>query len=119
MRLRRYRPAAAALLVLQLSACTSWQPTFASPSQVIRIERPTSVRATLRGGATVTLEFPIMRNDSILGDSDFGVFGVASRDLVGPLEVRRFSLLRTIGLAVLPVVIVTSAALVTGEPVCC
>jgi len=119
MRLGRFRPAAAVLLFLHLSACTSWQPTYVSPSQLIPRERPTSVRATLSGGARVTLEFPIMRNDSILGDSDFGVLGVASSDLVGPLEVRRFSLGRTIGLAVLPALSMYFLAAVSGEPICC
>jgi len=54
------------------------------------------VRATLRSGATVTLENPTVRNDSIFGVTDAGVVGVASEDL-GLLEVRRFSVLKTIG----------------------
>ncbi len=96
MRLRRYRPMALVLLVLHLSACSTWRPTFVSPQQLIPVERPSSVRATLRSGATVTLENPIVRNDSILGVTDAGVVAVASEDL-GLLEVRHFSVLKTIG----------------------
>ncbi len=58
------------------------------------------MRATLRSGARVTLEKPTVRNDSIFGVTDAGEKGVASRDL-GLLEVRRLSILRSIGLGYL------------------
>ena len=87
----------AALLLVLLTACQTWRPTAASPQTLIPVEQPSSVRATLSGGARVTLENPTMRNDSIFGVTDAGVVGVASEDL-GLLEVRRTSILRSIGL---------------------
>ena len=67
----------AALLQVLMTACQSWRPTYVSPESLIPVERPSSVRATLRSGATVTLENPTMRNDSIFGVTDAGVVGVA------------------------------------------
>ena len=84
----------AALLLLLLTACYSWQPTTPSPQGWTPEERPSSVRVTLATGGTVTVENPAVRNDSIVGDTGLGV---ASRD-VGLLEVRRFSVTKTIGL---------------------
>ena len=94
-----------ALLMVLLTACQTWRPTPVSPQALIPIEQPSSVRATLRSGARVTLENPIMRNDSIFCVTDAGVAtlagqGVASED-IGVLEVRQFSTARTIGLGVL------------------
>ena len=89
-----------ALLMVLLTACQTWRPTFASPQQLIPVEQPSSVRVTLRSGARVTLENPTVRNDSIFGVTDAGVVGVASED-IGLLEVRRLSILRSIGLGYL------------------
>ena len=52
------------------------------------------MRVTLRSGERITLENPTMRNDSIFSS---GVVGVASED-IGLVEVRRLSILRSIGL---------------------
>ena len=88
----------AALLLVLLSACQSWRPTYVSPQQFITVEQPSSVRITVRGGARATLGYPTMRSDSIFGVTDAGpVVGVASEDLL-LLEVRRVSLQRSIGL---------------------
>ncbi len=87
----------AALLLVLLTACYSWQPTTVSPQQLIPEEQSSSVRATLTSGRTITVENPTMRNDSIVGATDTGVAGVASRD-VRSLEVWRFSVGKTIGL---------------------
>jgi len=60
-----------------------------------------------------------MRNDSIFGVTDAGVVGVASRD-IGLLEVRRFSVLRSIGLGSLVFSVFLFTALVFNDaPVCC
>ncbi len=86
----------AALLLVLLTACHSWQPTTVSPQGWTPEERPSSVRVTLATGETVTVENPTVRNDSIVGVTDASV-GVASRD-VRSLEVRRFSVGKTIEL---------------------
>ena len=54
------------------------------------------MRATLTSGEVITVRDPTMRNDSIVGVAGSDV-GVASRD-VRLLEVRRFSVGKTIGL---------------------
>ena len=54
-------------------------------------------RVTLTGGEVVTLQSPTMRSDSIIGVLGGAVVAVASSD-VGWVEVRRFSIWKTIGL---------------------
>jgi len=98
----------AAMLMVPLMACQTWRPTAVSPQQLIPLEQPSSVRATLRSSARVTLENPTVRNDSIFGVTDAGVVGVASED-IGLLEVRRTGVLRSIGLGYL---IILGAAVV-------
>jgi len=88
---------------------------------LIPVERPSSVRATLRGGERVTLENPIVRNDSIFGVTDAGVVGVAAED-VGLLEVRRVSILRSIGFGYLvmfvSVLVLSLGCAITGGENC-
>ena len=93
----------AALLLVLVTACYSWRPTTVSPQTLIATEQPSSVRATLTNGEVVTVQSPIMRNDSIVGATDASVAAVASRD-VRLLEVRQFELGPTIGVVVLSVV---------------
>ena len=91
------RRVTAALLVVLLTACHSWRPAAASPQWLIPAEQPSSVRVTLTGGEVVTLRSPTMRSDSIIGVLGGAVVAVASSD-VGWVEVRRFSIWKTIGL---------------------
>ena len=79
----------AALLLVLLTACHSWQLTTVSPQQLIPEEQPSSVRATLTSGEVIVVENLTMRNDSIVGVTDADV-GVSSRD-VRLFEVPRFS----------------------------
>jgi len=97
---QRARRVMSALLMVLLTACQTWRPTFVSPQQLIPAEQPSSVRLTLRIGATVTYENPTVRNDSIFGVHRSVVGGVALEDL-DFLEVRQFSVPRTIGLGLL------------------
>ena len=71
-----------ALLMVLLTACQTWRPTPVSPQALIPVEQPSSVRATLRSGARVTLENPIMRNDSIFGVTDAGIATLAGQGVV-------------------------------------
>ena len=99
----------AALLLVLLTACHSWQLTTVSPQQLIPEEQPSSVRATLTSGEVIVVENPTMRNDSIVGVTDADV-GVSSRD-VSLFEVRRFSVGKTFGLVAGLVVLVAGAFL--------
>ena len=94
-----------ALLIVLLTGCQTWRATFVSPGQLIPVERPSTVRVTLRSGARLTLENPTVRNDTIFGVTDAGVVGVALEDF-GLLEVRQLSILRSIGLGYLTFAVV-------------
>ena len=106
----------AALLMVLLTACHSWQPTTVSPQQLIPEEQPSPVRVTLTNGETVTIKDPTMRNDSIVGVTDAdgalrtSAVGVALRD-VRLLEVQRFSPSRTVGVVVLTSAVLAAFAL--------
>ena len=94
-----------ALLAFLLSACHSWQPTTVHPREWAPDEHPSSARVTLTSGDAVTIMHPSTRSDSIVGlgvasgTTDTTAVGVALQD-VGLVEVRRFSVGRTVGLAV-------------------
>ena len=96
----------AALLLVLLTACQTWQPITVSPQGWTPEEQPSSVRATLTRGETITIWEPTMRKDSIVGARDFsGAAAVALRD-VRLLEVQRLSVRKAvgIGLSVAPLV---------------
>ena len=105
----RYRPRAVLLLflVLNLTACTSWQSVSLdaiSPAQLIEEDRPDRVRVT--GGEVLEREVvaPSVEGDQLVGA---GGFSIPLSDILG-LEVRGFSLGRTVlmgfgGVVVLPV----------------
>ncbi len=86
----------AALLLVLVTACHSWQPITVSPQRLITEDQPSSVRVTLMNGETVTVENATVRNDSIVGATD-AAGGVASLD-VQLLEVQHFSVGKTIEL---------------------
>ena len=101
----------AALLMVLLTACHSWEPTTISPQQLIPEDQPSSVRVTLLNGETVTVGNPTMRSDSIVGATgDADVAAVASRD-VRLLEVLRFNAAKTFTLAV-PLALVAAGMIV-------
>jgi len=67
MRLRRYRPVAVLLLVVQLGACMTWQPVALSPQRLIAEEDPSVVRVIRLDQSELVLADPIIRNDSMIG----------------------------------------------------
>ena len=88
----------AGLLMVLLPGCYSWQPTTVGPAGWTPEERPSSVRATLTSGRTITLKDPTMRNDSITGiiqDPNGYRRAVAVSD-VSTVEVRRIHTVTTI-----------------------
>ncbi len=105
MRLRRYRPMAVLLLVLQLQACTSWRPVTVSPREFIEEEQPSAIRVTRPDGTSLFMENPTVADDSIFsvcrpedGSSCTIRTGSLSLDDVSALEVRRTDSTRTFGL---------------------
>ena len=85
------------LTVVLASGCTSWRTMPAEPGVVIARETPSEVRLTLRNGAVTTVRSPVVRNDSIV-PAVASQEGVAVSE-IGILEIRRFSAVRSLGLA--------------------
>ena len=78
------------LLAVHLTGCNSWHTPTISPAEVIADEKPSEVRVTLKDGTRLTLDDPTIRGDSI------GT--VAALSDVRTIEVRRFSIGKTVGL---------------------
>ena len=124
----RYRPHAVLLLLLLLTqtACTSWQPiTTPSPPQfvagewifeaeeevatIMAAERPDRVRVTERDGTELFLEYPWVQADELVETIEEVSVRVPLGDIFR-LEVRRFSVRRTVvAVAVTSVAAILSA----------
>ena len=90
----RYRAVLLLFLLLNLTACQTWQSvSTASPAQFIEVERPDRVRVT--GGRVLELEVvsPSVEGDQLVGVGDVSV---PLEDILR-LEVRGTSILRSIG----------------------
>ena len=86
----RWRLIATLLIAVHLAGCYSWRATTTSPAEVIAEEQPSAVRVTLTDGTRLTLDAPTIRGDSI--------GRVAALSDVRTIEVRRFSIGKTVGL---------------------
>ena len=96
----RYRPRAVLLLfgMLHLTACQTWQSVSLdaiSPAQLIEEDQPDRVRVLLRSGNELELENPSVEGDELVAP---GVSMPLADILL--LEVREFSMDRTVLLAV-------------------
>ena len=90
----RYRTRAVLLLflLLNLTACSSWQSIGpVSPGRFIELDQPERVRVDMRGGDQVELERPAVDGDELVAS---GV-SVPLADILR-LQVRRFDAARTI-----------------------
>jgi hypothetical protein len=102
----RSRLLLAVLLPLSAAGCKTWEPAARSPVDLIREERPSSIRVTGREGVPVTLRNPTLVNDSIVSNvapPPNAAFppprvGVVAAD-IQLVEVPRLSPGRTIALA--------------------
>ena len=93
--MRRHRPRAVLLLflLLNLTACSSWQSIGpVSPSRFIELDQPERVRVYMRGGDQVELERPAVDGDELVAPGDFSM---PLADVL-MLEVQRFDVARTI-----------------------
>ena len=91
----RYRARVVLLLflLLNLTACSSWQSIGpVSPSQFIELDQPERVRVYMRGGDQVELERPAVDGDELVAP---GGFSMPLADVL-MLEVQRFDVARTI-----------------------
>ncbi|MBV24704.1 MAG: hypothetical protein CME12_01115 [Gemmatimonadetes bacterium] len=91
----RYRARAVLLLflLLNLTACSSWQNIGpVSPGRFIELDQPERVRVYMRGGDQVELERPAVDGDELVAP---GGFSMPLADVL-MLEVQRFDVARTI-----------------------
>jgi len=91
----RYRHRAVLLLslLLNLTACSSWQSIGpVSPSRFIELDQPERVRVYMRSGDQVDLERPAVDGDELVAP---GGFSMPLADVL-MLEVQRFDAARTI-----------------------
>ena len=114
----RYRPRAVLLLflLLNLTACSTWQSVGPSPSQFIEAEQPERVRVYMRGGGQVELESPSVEGDALVAPN----VSMSLADIIG-LEVREFSMDRTmilLGGVAAGVLMVAVAAVVATIEIC-
>jgi hypothetical protein len=87
----RYRAVLLLFLLLNLTACSTWQSVGpVSPSQFIEAEQPERVRVYIRGGGQVELENPSVEGDALVVPN----VSMPLVDIIG-LEVREFSMDRT------------------------
>ncbi len=94
----------AALLLVLLNACYSWQLTTISPAQIIAEESPSTLRITLTDGRQLTLDYPLISNDSLV---QFNREIQVEVSEVSMVEVRRIKVGATIvTIIVTPVVLV-------------
>jgi len=98
----RYRPRAVLLLflVLNLTACQTWQSVSLgaiSPAQLIEEDRPDRVRVTGREVLEREVVAPSVEGDQLLGAN--GVSLPLADVLM--LEIREFDIVRTVGLVLL------------------
>ncbi len=91
----RYRAVLMLFLVLNLTACYTWQGVATtSPAQLIEEDRPDRIRVVVPAGIQMELERPVVDGDQLVGTS--GVSMPLADVLM--LEIREFSMGRTIGL---------------------
>jgi hypothetical protein len=111
----RLRAVLLLLLLLNLTACSTWQSVGpVSPSQFIETEKPERVRVYMRGGGQAELESPSVEGDALVAPN----VSMPLADIIG-LEVREFSLDRTMlllgGVAAGVLVVAVAVVLATIE----
>ena len=103
---RLFRALVLVVLAGVLGACKTWQPSSLAPERLLAEENPPAMRVTTATGATMTLQDPMIVNDSIVSTEGAAPatpftpprIGVPTQD-VRSVEVARFSAARTIVLA--------------------
>jgi len=80
-------------LLLNLTACSSWQSIGpVSPSRFIELDQPERVRVTMQDGTQMELDRPVVDGDELVAPGDFSM---PLADVL-MLEVQRFDAARTI-----------------------
>ena len=107
----RYRAVLLLFLLLNLTACQTWQFVGpVSPGRFVEAEQPDRVRVTGRGVLEVEVLSPSVEGDQLVG---LGDFSMPLGDIFG-LDVRGLSLVLTVLLA-LPVMLVVGGVICIAE----
>ena len=100
----RYRAVLLLFLVLNLTACYTWQGiATTSPAAVIDATQPDRVRVVVRGEGEVELANPSVEGDQLVGTTTTRTGGsfepsddsISLEDIL-QLEIRKFSILRSV-----------------------
>lgn len=63
----RLRGVCCLLVLLIVTACTSWQIQPVEPATLVKERNPPSVRLTMQDGSKVVVHSPVARGDSVVG----------------------------------------------------
>ena len=99
------RAVALVLIPVVVAGCSSWQLAKPTPSEYLQSHRPNHVRVTRSDSARISLRTPELRGDSLWGieggslaRADTGRQVIVPLSDIQRMEVRRFSLAKTLGL---------------------
>jgi hypothetical protein len=107
------RRSALAVILLLLTGCYTWRPYEVGPMLIPGQSLPQHLRATRHDSTRVTLTAPFVRSDTLFGHLDGDTVAVPG-PAIASLERLRFSIERTLGLALVP-----AAALGLGYLIVC
>lgn len=107
MRSRHVRLSVLFLIVVQTSACVSWQAVSAPPEAYIRDQTPDRVRVTRNDGMQLTLDGPEVRAGAIIATQSPGAVLLGD---VRTVEVERIDVLRSVGIMLPAALLVAVAA---------
>jgi hypothetical protein len=112
------RCSALAVLVLLLTGCYTWRPYEVGPMLSPGQSLPHHLRATRHDSTRVTLTAPFVRSDTLFGHLDGDTVAVPG-PAIASLQRLRFSIERTLGLALVPAAALGLAYLIVcGERGC-
>ncbi len=109
----RHRPMLLLFLLLNLTACQTWQAVSlgpVTPGRFIEIDQPDRVRVIGEGALEQEVERPAVDGDQLVG---LGDFSIPLADIIR-LEVRRFSASTTILSGVGLYTLIAGIALASG-----
>ena len=119
----RRRTVAWALLFIYLPACTSWRVAGPTPAEYLQNQRPGEIRITRINNSQVTLRAPALVGDTLVGTVGGGLAqGDTTHQIsislgeVRTLQVRKFSIGKTVGLYLVLGVVVAAICSSGGRP---
>ena len=103
------------VLLLASAACTSWHTQSLSPAQVIAEKHPDQMRVILADSSKMVMRNPAISRNRLEGVAAYAPRSIALAD-VARVELRGFSIWRTLGLIQLIGLVATAAGGGPGGP---